>query len=153
MALRQTYLSLKDKLPADSESVLVMRGRGNDELAPSKDLLDEFNRLKGRFSPDSGFATPFHFAWAKSNYAERFSAQIRQSKEAMGRLKGLSEKARTHDVFLICYEGYDKPCHRKILLEIAEKEFEAEVNYTLFLPEGAKRRTAPKKKEKALALF
>jgi len=40
MALRQTYLSLKDKLPAGAEYVLVMRRRGNDELAPSKELLD-----------------------------------------------------------------------------------------------------------------
>lgn len=35
MALRQTYLSLKKVLPKEAETVLVMRGRGNDELAPS----------------------------------------------------------------------------------------------------------------------
>jgi len=29
MALRQTYLSLKNKLPKDAEYVLVMRRRGN----------------------------------------------------------------------------------------------------------------------------
>ncbi len=40
MALRQTHLSLKNKLPAGAEYVLVMRRCGNDELAPSKELLD-----------------------------------------------------------------------------------------------------------------
>ena len=40
MALRQTYLSLKNKLPRDAEVVLGMRGRGNDELTPSKELLE-----------------------------------------------------------------------------------------------------------------
>ena len=153
MALRQTYLSLKAKLPVDAEAILVMRGRGSDELAPSKDLLDEFNRFKARFSPDTGFESAIHYAWAKCNYAERFSAQIRKSKEAMARLRGLSEKAKAHDVFLICYEGYDKPCHRNLLLKIAEEDLEAEVDYAPFLPDGTKRRTTAKRKEEALALF
>jgi hypothetical protein len=39
-------------------------------------------------------------------------------------------------VFLVCYEGYDKPCHRKLLLEIAEQEFKAPVDYTPFVPPG-----------------
>lgn len=55
MALRQTYLSMKSKLPSGPEVVLVMRERGNDELAPSQELLDEFDALKKRYSPDSGF--------------------------------------------------------------------------------------------------
>ena len=53
MALRQTYLSMKDKLPSGSEAILVMRGRGNNELAPSKELLNEFNALKKGYSPGS----------------------------------------------------------------------------------------------------
>ena len=31
----------------DAEYVLVMHGRGNDELAPSKELLDEFKKRRG----------------------------------------------------------------------------------------------------------
>ncbi len=136
MALRQTYLSMKNKLPAGAEYVLVMRGRANDELAPSKELLDEVNRLKKDFSPDSGFESSIHYAWAKSNFAERFSAQIRRSQESMARLRELSEKARSQEIYLICYEGYDKPCHRNLLLKIAEEEFGADVDYAPFLPEG-----------------
>ena len=82
MVLRQTYLSMKDKLPAGAEYVLVMHGRGNDELAPSKDLLDEFNLWKAKFTPDSGYETAFHYAWDKSHYERRFRAQIAANPKA-----------------------------------------------------------------------
>ncbi len=139
MALRQTYLSLKDRLPSGAESVLVMRGRGNDELAPSADLLAEFNAWKARFVPDSGYETPYHFAWAKSGYESRFRSQILGDHEAVAALKALGERAQSRDVFLICYEAYDKPCHRNILLQIAETELGATVDYApYFPPSGAK---------------
>ncbi len=134
MALRQTYLSMKDKLPAGAEYVLVMLGRGNDELAPSKELLDEFNDWKAKSTPDSGYETAFHFAWDRSNYEERFRAQIAANPKSAARLKSLAERAKTHDVFLICYEGYGKPCHRHLLLQIARDEFGALVDPTPFLP-------------------
>jgi len=134
MALRQTYLSLKDKLPAGAEYVLVMRGRGNDELAPSKELLDEFNEWKARFEPGQGYETAFHFASEKSNYEKRFRAEIAGNPKSAARLKALAERAKTHDVFLICYEAYGKPCHRYLLLDIAEHEFSAPVDYSPFLP-------------------
>ena len=137
MALRQTYLSMKDKLPSGAEVVLVMRGRGNDELAPSKELFDEFTALKKGHTPDSGFESAIRYAWAKSDFAERFAAQIRQDHKAMTRLRDLSEQARTHDVFLVCYEGYDKPCHRKLLLKIAEENLGADVDCSPFHPEKA----------------
>lgn len=134
MALRQTYLSMKDKLPRNAEYVLVMHGRGNDELAPSKELLDEFNEWKAKFTPGEGYPTAYHFAWAKSDYEARFRAEIAANPEAAERLKELAERARTHDVFLICYEGNDKPCHRKLLLKIAKEEFGAPVDDSAFVP-------------------
>ncbi len=135
MVLRQTYLSLKNKLPSGSEVVLIMRGRGNNELAPSKELLDKFNALKKGYSPGSGFESAIHYAWTKSDFAERFSTQIRQDEKAMARLRSLTETARSHDVFLVCYEGYDKPCHRKLLLQIAEEDLGADVDSSPFRPE------------------
>lgn len=40
MALKETYLAIKDRIVLDdSEFVYVMRNRGNNELAPSKELL------------------------------------------------------------------------------------------------------------------
>lgn len=139
MALRQTYLSLKDRLPAGAECVLVMHGRGNDELAPSKELLDEFNAGKAKFTPGHDYETAFHYAWDKCGYEKRFRAQIAANPKSVARLKALVERAKTHDVFLICYEGYDKPCHRNLLLQIAEEEFGAHVNHAPFLPPGASR--------------
>ncbi len=136
MALRQTYLSLKKVLPKDAEYVLVMRGRGNDELAPSKELLDEFNSWKARFKPGQGYETAYDFAWAKSDYEKRFRAQIQENPKALARLRELAERARTRDIFLICYEAYDKPCHRKLLLRIAEEEFGAAVDDTPYLSPG-----------------
>ena len=109
MALGQTYLSLKNKLPRNAEYVLVMRGRGNDELAPSKELLDEFNEWKARFVPGQGYETAFHFASDKSNYEKRFRAEIAANPKSAARLKALAERAKTHEVFLICYEAYGKP--------------------------------------------
>ena len=152
MALRQTYLSLKDKLPAGSETVLVMRKRGNDELAPSQELLEDFNRYKKEFSNQPGFQTAFHYAWKRSNYEIRFRTQITSSQAAMAKLKQISMRARTHDVFFICYEGYDKPCHRKLLLEIAKQELHAEVDFEPFMPEAMRSSSKPKKKS-GLSLF
>jgi len=142
MALRQTYLSLKNKLPKEAETVLVMRGRGNDELAPSKELLDAFNSWKARFKPGQGYETAYDFAWAKSDYETRFRAQIQGSPKALARLRELAEQSRTRDIFLICYEAYDKPCHRKLLLRIAEEEFGAAVDYTPYLPPSPGRLTS-----------
>lgn len=134
MALRQMYLRLKDKLPAGAEVVLVMRGRGNDKRAFSKELLDEFDGYKKGCSPGAGFDSAIHYAWARSGFAERFTRQIKGSEAAMGRLRALCERAKSRDVLLVCYEGYDKPCHRKILLQIAEEELGADVDASPFVP-------------------
>jgi uncharacterized protein YeaO (DUF488 family) len=151
MALRQTYLSLKNKLPVAAEAVLVMRGRGNDELAPSKALLDDFNSWKESFVAGQGYETAIHYAWEKSGYAARFRAEISANPTARTRLQALTELAKTRDVFLVCYEGYDKPCHRNLLLQIAEEEFGAGVDRTPYLPQGAtKRKSEPESEQPTL---
>jgi len=153
LALKQTYLSMKSKLPADADIVLVMRGRGNDELAPSKELLDDFNKEKSRFTPDSGFESAIHYAWERSHYEERFREQIKQSDAAMARLRELAQRARDHDVYLICYEGEDKPCHRRLLLDIAEKELGADVDASPVTKTAAESESEPRNKEQTLPLF
>ncbi len=136
MALRQTYLSMKAKLPADVKTVLVMRGRGNDELAPSKELLDEFNHYKQEFKEHPGdYPNAYWYAWDKSDFEPRFTQQILDNPKSMERLKTLSEEAKGKDIYLICYEGEDKPCHRKLLLKIAGEQFNAVVNEDPFKPD------------------
>lgn len=136
MALRQTYLSRVKELPPDAEVVLVMRGRGNDELAPSAELFRDFTEAKKRFTPDSGCPSPVHYAWEKSDYERRFRAQILGDPRALARLKELSERAKARDIYLVCYEGDDKPCHRKLLLAIAKEQFGAEVDSAPLRPLG-----------------
>jgi len=136
MALRQTYLSMKKKLPSDTEYVLVMHGRGNDELTASQDLLDDFNAWRTRFELGQGFANEHDFAWEKSDYERRFRAQIAADPKAQARLKQLAERSRGEDIFLICYEADDKPCHRKLLLQIAEETYGASIDPSPFRPAG-----------------
>ncbi|MBN1858301.1 DUF488 family protein [Candidatus Bipolaricaulota bacterium] len=134
MTLRQTYLSMKKKLPADAEVVLVMHGRGNDELAPSKDLLSDFNRRKAEFRADLGYATAFHYAWNACEFESRFRELILSNPASMARLQRLAEVSRKKDIYLVCYEGEDKPCHRKLLLQIAKEQFGADVDEKPFEP-------------------
>jgi len=152
MALKQTYLSLKDKLPEGSEAILVMRGRGNDEFAPSRELLEDFNHHKQAFSNQPGFPTAFHYAWKRSDYERRFKLQVKSNPSAMTRLRELAQRAGTHDIYFVCYEGYDKPCHRKLLLEIAQQELHAEVDYSPYLPPSVKKPAKAKQKQ-PLSLF
>jgi hypothetical protein len=46
----------------------------------------------------------------------------------MERLKGLAKESRSRDVYLICCEGEDKPCHRRLLLQIAREVFGEDVD-------------------------
>ena len=104
MALRQTYLSLKRKLPPEAEAVLVMRGRGNDELAPSKALFDEFKRREAACRDTAG--DPAEAAWRafrEADYEGRFTAEILGSDAARARLGELARRSRERDVFLVCY--------------------------------------------------
>lgn len=128
MALRQTYLSMKRNLPSEAKTVLVMRGRGNDELAPSNELFEDFNRFKQEFKDNPGtYSDAYRYAWDRSNYEQRFREQILSDPKAMARLESLAEEAEDKDVYLICYEGEDKPCHRRLLLRIAREQFNAQV--------------------------
>jgi uncharacterized protein YeaO (DUF488 family) len=133
MALRQTYLSMKSRLPDDAEAVLVMRSRGNDELAPSSRLLEDFNAAKKQCSElASDPVKVYECAWKQSDYEKRFREEILSNPRSMARLKRLAEESKERDIFLICYESEDKPCHRRILLSIAEERLGAVVDATPF---------------------
>ena len=137
MALRQTYLSMKKRLPNNAEAVLVMRGRGNDELAPSKELLDDYKRQEAECAKTAKDSIEAAWcAYEAVDYERRFRALIEGRPASLERLRRLSEESRERDIFLICYEGEDKPCHRKLLLEIAEEEFGAEADFSPFPPQG-----------------
>ncbi len=113
-----------------SGRVLVNRGRGNDELAPAEALLAEFMAMKRtlerRFG--KGSAEAHNRAFLACRYEERFRRQILGDPAAFERLRRLAERARHEDIYLVCYEGPDKACHRRILLRIAQERFGAPVD-------------------------
>jgi len=81
-------------------------------LAPSQELLSEFNRLKKRYGQER--------SWELSGYEERFRGEILSSPRAMAKLREIKELARTRNVRLICYEK-NPPCHRFILMKLIKE--------------------------------
>jgi hypothetical protein len=128
--LREAGLSEMKRLGIPRESrVLVNRGRGNDELAPAEDLFREFDALKKSLEKELGRGSEeaHNRAFVACGYEERFRGQVTAAPAALRRLQELSERARREDVYLVCYEGPAKACHRRILLRLAEERFGAPV--------------------------
>jgi uncharacterized protein YeaO (DUF488 family) len=129
--LRETGLSemVRRGIPRD-QCVFVARRRGNDELAPSDELFQDFDKrkkaLEGRLGKGSNEA--HNRAFLESDYERRFRAQITTNPESLKKLEEISKTARHHDIFLVCYEGASKACHRRVLLRIAEERFGPEVH-------------------------
>ncbi len=109
--------------------VLVNRGRGNDELAPADALYGDFEAAKARLEQKhgKGSAEAHNGAFLESGYERRFREQIAGDPAALARLEELAVRAAAEDVYLVCYEGLAKACHRRILLRIAEERFGAAV--------------------------
>jgi uncharacterized protein YeaO (DUF488 family) len=128
--LKETSVSeLRGKeIPKDSR-VLVNRGRGNDELAPSDALYKDFSTNKSRLEKElgQGSAEAHNKAYLDCDYESRFREQITQNPEALTKLKEISRRSEQEDVYLVCYEGPTKACHRRILLRMAEESFGAQV--------------------------
>jgi uncharacterized protein YeaO (DUF488 family) len=109
--------------------VLVNRGRGNDELAPSDELFALYNATREKLepAPGKGTAEAHNQAFLDKEYEKRFREQILGDPSAMARLEKLSRAAESRDIYLVCYEGSQKACHRRILMRIAEESFGARV--------------------------
>jgi uncharacterized protein YeaO (DUF488 family) len=118
----------KKGIPKDKR-VLVNRGRGNDELAPSDTLFRDFTEKKNRLEKElgKGSAEAHNRAFLDCDYERRFREQVTQNPEALAKLKGLAGRSRKEDVYLVCYEGPAKACHRRILLRMAEESFGTQV--------------------------
>ena len=107
--IKTGYLAKIKKYPSQEDHILVMRNRGNNELAPGRKLLKKWKR---------GEVT-----WEE--YEEIFRKKM-ENPESQARLDEIAgEVSEGKDVRLICFEGEDKPCHRHILKEIIEKKLES----------------------------
>jgi len=81
-----------------------MRNRGNDELAPSEELLKDWK--EGRID------------WVE--YERRFRKEM-ENPESRKRIQELRNRVKSgENVRLICYEK-EPPCHRFILKDLVEQ--------------------------------
>ena len=102
------YLAKIKTYPSQEEQILVMRNRGNNELAPSEDLLNKWKNGE--------------IDWEE--YTEIFLEEM-ENPESQSRLLKIAEKvAKGKDVRLICYEGEGEQCHRHILQSLVEEKLE-----------------------------
>lgn len=128
--MKETSISrmTREGIPKGSR-ILVNRGRGNDELAPSEALLKDLMAAKEEVEKDLGGGSDeaHNRAFLDVDYEARFRRQILENPAALAKLEGLSRRADTEDLYLVCYEGPRKACHRRILMRIAEESFGARV--------------------------
>lgn len=119
----ETYLSnlKRSNIPLE-QHIIVCRGRGNDELAPSERLLNEFLKLKYKYelTYGKGSAEAHNKAWDDCKYEEKFRIEMTNNK-SVARLQQIKERSIKEDVWLVCYEGPTKKCHRFILIDIINK--------------------------------
>jgi len=112
-----------------AQCVFVARKRGNDELAPSAELYEDFDRAKKVLEKElgKGSVEAHNRAFVTCGYEKRFREQIIADPDALQKLEAVSRAGAEGDVYLVCYEGTAKACHRRILLRIAQERFQAEV--------------------------
>lgn len=137
--LREASISQMRSMQIPKENrVLVNRGRGNDELAPSDALFAEYNSKRAALEKTLGKGTPeaHNRAFIDVDYERKFREQILENPAALTRLEELSRQSEKGDLFLVCYEGPQKACHRRILMRIAEESFGATVNIEGVEPKG-----------------
>lgn len=131
--LKEAYISvLKKKTILQEHRVMVNRDRGNDELAPNDRLFIDFTDLKKKFEKQYGksSAEAHNRAFLSCDYERRFRDQIRDDERAMKKLAEIVKRSKAEDIYLVCFEGNSKACHRRILLRIAEEIFGAKVQVT-----------------------
>jgi len=124
--LKEACLSDLKKKVAPGHCIIV-HSEGEKGLGPSKDIFQAFFLLKKKYEREymKGSAEAHNQAYKDSNYEEKFRKQILSDDLAMMTLDELSDMSKEEDIYLVCYEGNTKACHRRILLRICEEEFGA----------------------------
>jgi hypothetical protein len=128
--LREASLSEMRSKGIEKESrVLVNRGRGNDELAPSDALFAELSAKKTELEQalGKGSAEAHNQAFSATGFDARFRTQIENDPAALEKLEAIAQRAAVDDVYLVCYEGPGKACHRRTLMRIAEERFGTQI--------------------------
>jgi uncharacterized protein YeaO (DUF488 family) len=75
-------------------------------LAPSYGLLNDYKRKT--------------IDW--DVYTQRFTYQMRNDPLAQTQIKEIKQLAQDQDIYLVCWEGPDKNCHRHLLVDMINNE-------------------------------
>jgi hypothetical protein len=128
--LREAGLSETTKKGISREQcIYVARRRGNDDIAPSDELFKEFDERKKTLEKEYGKGSDraHNQAFLDCHYESRFRERLLADPAALKKLQEIALRSRREDLYLVCYEGPSKACHRRILLRIAEELFTAGV--------------------------
>ncbi len=88
-------------------------------LGPPESLLEECKRVEANFE-DRGYAetAALNAAWEEVDFARRYRDYLDSDEAPNPALNDLSNRLGDGEtVVLVCYEGDDKRCHRRILRE------------------------------------
>lgn len=126
MALFTTYLGfLRNYNSPTKKFMYVMRNRGNNQVAPSKELLDQWLREKKLFKEFGEWETR-GIAACWPHYKRKY-LKLLESEQAKAWMQKVAKEAQRGDVVLVCYEKDSKHCHRRLLAqEIVRRHPEVE---------------------------
>ena len=125
--LREAYIAEVGKLVDPLDCIFVNRGNDSD-LSPGDDLFKEFTYYKQMYPSFPKLSADSHNnIILRIDFERRFRKQITNNKRALFKLKKISEASRKQDIYLVCYEGLTKLCHRRILLRMCAELFGADV--------------------------
>ena len=137
--VRETYHAALQhdlvELPGDARLVGVVRRptswftqieENRPELGPPPDLLDEVQERTEDLKLQGMCAEGAHNAsWEETEFADRYRAYLEESEDARAELEDLVECVEAGEtVVLVCYEGEDKRCHRRILRDVLRERVE-----------------------------
>jgi hypothetical protein len=128
--LREAGLSETTKKGiSKAQCIYVARRRGNDEVAPSDELFREFDDRKKMLEKEYGKGSDqaHNQAFLDCDYERRFREGLLADPAALKKLQEIALRSKGEDLYLVCYEGASKACHRRILLRMAQELFRAEV--------------------------
>lgn len=87
------------------------------EMAPKKELLDDFNAAQRRLGSHN-------LAFPEVDYESRFELTER----GWDHLKRLSDLSKSRDVYLVCVCEVGDMCHREILMLLAHRFFKCQID-------------------------
>ena len=99
-------------------------------LGPPEDLLDRFKERVDGLKLDGMCDEGAHnAAWEDLEVAARYRDHLAEDDDARAALDALVDRVRDgEDVALVCFEGENKACHRRVLVEEVERVLAADGN-------------------------